>query len=81
MLAASIVMMASCAGMALYARMLAVVARPPRLGRLGSVKKLHFSQKCARLIHRSTEIGRRGARTTVEVKPNTTLNQPERTVI
>ena len=33
MLAASIVMMVSCAGMALYTRMLAVVAKRARLGR------------------------------------------------
>jgi hypothetical protein len=81
MLAASIVLMVSCAGMALYARMLAVVAKPVTLDRFGSFKKLHHSQKCARIIHRSVEIRRRRARTIVEVKPNTTLNHAERTVI
>jgi hypothetical protein len=81
MLAASIVMMVSCAGMALYVRMLAVVAKPARLGRLGSFKKLHLRQKCARLIHRSTCILWGATRKIVKLEPNTTLNHAERTMI
>jgi len=73
MLAASIVMMVSCAAMALYARVLAIVAKPVRLGRLGSFRKLYLIQNGEMLIPRSTGI-RRSRRTIVEVKPNTTLN-------
>jgi hypothetical protein len=82
MLAASIVMMLSNAGMALYLRILAVFTKASRLGLPGSFKKLHLNKKSGRrLALRSTGIRRRKARTIVELKSNTTFHHAERTTV
>jgi hypothetical protein len=81
MLATSILMVLSSAGMALYLRILAAFSKVAKLSLFGSLKNLHFNRQSRRAALSSRKIGPRAAGKIFELELHTTLNHAERTVI